>query len=167
PLDTDYALGALAMAEAQVGDGDDAEALYREAIERFERQQIPIMVGRARLVYGEALRRWQRRVDARAQLRSAHDVLLRCGLQGFADRAERELRRAGETLRVRRSGAVEQLTDQELTVAHLAREGLTTRDIGARLFISARTAEYHLSKVFTKLGITSRAELRDALVGLD
>lgn len=163
PLRTDYALGVLAMAEAQLRDGDEAEALYRDALERFERQGIPIMVGRARLLYGEALRRVQRRVDARVQLRAAHEVLLACGLQGFAERAARELRLTGETLRVRRPGAVEQLTDQELNVAHLAREGLTNRDIGARLFISARTAEYHLGKVFTKLGITSRADLRTAL----
>jgi ATP/maltotriose-dependent transcriptional regulator MalT len=163
PLDSDYALGVLAMARAQLSDDDRAEMLFREAVERFERQRIPIMIGRARLLYGEALRRRQRRVDARAQLRAAHEVLLRCGLQGFAQRAARELGATGEKLRTTTSNAFEQLTEQEVNVARLAREGLTNRDIGARLFISDRTAEYHLHKVFIKLGITSRAELKTAL----
>ena len=162
-LDSDYALGVLAMARAQLADGDAAEACYTEALERFERQRIPIMIGRAHLLYGELLRRRQRRVDARPHLRAAHEVLLGCGLQGFAERAARELAATGETLRVRSPGAVERLTEQETNVARMAREGLTNREIGSRLFISDRTAEYHLRKVFVKLGITSRAELRTAL----
>jgi len=163
PVGNDWALAVLAMAEAQLRDGNGAETLYRDAIERFERERIPIMVGRCRLLYGEMLRRQNRRVDAREQLRTAHEILLTCGLNGFAERAARELSASGETVRVRTPGATERLTDQELNVARLAREGLTNRDIGARLFISARTAEYHLRKVFTKLGISSRSELKTAL----
>jgi DNA-binding NarL/FixJ family response regulator len=113
------------------------------------------------------LRRAQRRVDARVQLRSAHDILATCGLAGFAERAARELGATGETLRTRTHHAHDQLTDQEQNVARLAREGLSNREIGARLFISDRTAEYHLRKVFIKLGITSRTELRSALSDLD
>ena len=167
PVGNDWALGVRAMAAAQRRAGDAAEALYREALERFQRVRIPIMIGRTRLLYGEALRRQHRRVDAREQLRPAHEILHACGLAGFADRAARELRATGETLRVRTLGDLEQLTEQERNVAHLARQGLTNRDIGARLFISARTAEYHLGKVFTKLGISSRTDLRSALAGPD
>ena len=94
-------------------------------------------------------------------------MLLQCGLRGFAERAARELSATGETVRVRAGESVPHLTEQETNVARLAREGLTNRDIGARLFISARTAEYHLRKVFVKLGITSRAELKSALASID
>jgi DNA-binding CsgD family transcriptional regulator len=167
PLGNDWALGVLAMARAQLEGEEQAEPLYREAIERFERQRIPIMVGRCRLLYGEMLRRRHRRVDAREQLRAAHAVLSGCGLGGFAERAARELSATGETVRARTPETLDELTDQELNVARLAREGLTNRDIGARLFISARTVEYHLRKVFVKLGIGSRAELRSTLVELD
>jgi DNA-binding CsgD family transcriptional regulator len=163
----DWGLGVLALAEAQLRDGDEAERLYREAIERFERARLPFLQGRARLLYGEALRRQHRRVDARAQLREAHALLSRCGAAGFAERAARELSATGETVRVRTPDTADELTDQELNVARLAREGLTNRDIGARLFISSRTAEYHLRKVFLKLGISSRAELKTALAKLD
>jgi DNA-binding CsgD family transcriptional regulator len=167
PAWNDYTHAMLALGEALLRDGDAAEALYQEAIERFDRDRIPLMVGRARLLYGEVLRRQQRRVDAREQLRAAYEVLSACGMNGFAERAARELAATGETLRVRRPEALDQLTDQELNVARLARGGLTNRDIGARLFISARTAEYHLRKVFMKLGISSRAELKGALAELD
>jgi DNA-binding CsgD family transcriptional regulator len=167
PLGNDWSLAVLAMARAQLHDGDAAEPLYQEALERFERGRIPIMVGRARLLYGEMLRRQQRRVDARVQLRGAHDVLSACGVTGFAERAARELAATGETLRVRSHPARDQLTEQERNVARLARSGLSNREIGSRLFISARTAEYHLHKVFIKLGITSRAELRSALADAD
>jgi DNA-binding CsgD family transcriptional regulator len=166
PLDNDWALGVLAMAQAQLLEGDEAEQLYLEALVRFEREQIPIMIGRTRLLYGEALRRQQRRVDARVQLRGAYEVLIRCGLNGFAARAARELSATGETLRVRTHESMDQLTQQEMNVARLAREGLSNREIGARLFISSRTAEYHLRKVFVKLGITSRAALKSALADL-
>ncbi|HMJ34914.1 MAG TPA: AAA family ATPase [Baekduia sp.] len=167
PAGGDWALGVLALAGAQLRDGDEAEGLHREAIERFERGRMPLLEGRARLLYGEALRRQHRRVDARAQLRKAHELLSRCGAAGFAERAARELNATGETVRVRTPESIDQLTDQECTVARLAREGLTNRDIGGRLFISARTAEYHLRKVFVKLGISSRAELKTALAELD
>ncbi len=167
PIGNDWACAVLTMAQAQLHEGERAEALYLEAIERFERVEVPIMVGRCRLLYGEMLRRQHRRIDARVQLRAAHELLSTCGLNGFADRAARELSATGETLRVRTHASAEQLTDQERNVARLAREGLTNRDIGARLFISARTAEYHLRKVFMKLGIASRAELRTALAELD
>lgn len=162
-LKSDYALGVLALARAQVAEGGTAEACYVEALERFERQRIPIMVGRTHLLHGEMLRRQNRRADARPHLRAAREVLLRCGLAGFAARAARELSATGETLRVRTTGPIEQLTAQESNVARMAREGLTNREIGSRLFISDRTAEYHLHKVFVKLGITSRAELKTAL----
>jgi ATP/maltotriose-dependent transcriptional regulator MalT len=167
PAGGDWALGVLAMAAAQLREGGAAEALYREAIERFSRGQMPLLEGRTRLLYGEALRRAQRRVDAREQLRAAHDVLSHHGMNGFAMRAARELAATGETLRMRTPETMDQLTDQELNVARLARQGLTNRDIGARLFISARTAEYHLRKVFVKLGISSRAELKGALEHVD
>ncbi|MCW2982786.1 MAG: response regulator receiver protein, partial [Conexibacter sp.] len=167
PVGGDWALGTLALARAQLSAGDEAEALYQEAIERSDRVRVPMLKGRAQLLYGETLRRLQRRVDARAQLREAHEVLTRCGLPGFAARAARELAATGETLRARTPESIDQMTDQELNVARLAREGLTNRDIGARLFISSRTAEYHLRKVFVKLGISSRSELKNALVELD
>src|SRR5690606_6181421 len=112
-------------------------------------------------------RRQNRRVEAREQLRRAHEVLAGIGINGFAERAARELRATGETVRSRTTGPVDHLTAQELNVARLAREGLTNRDIGSRLFISDRTAEYHLRKVFTKLGISSRTELTSALADND
>ena len=167
PVGTDWALAVAAQAEAQLHEGDTAEALYREAIERFERERIPMLAARSRLLYGEMLRRRHRRVDAREQLRAAHEVLSGCGYQGFALRAARELSATGETVRTRTPESIDQLTDQELNVARLAREGLTNRDVGARLFISSRTVEYHLRKVFVKLGISSRSELRTALAELD
>lgn len=167
PVETPYASAVLAMAEAQLSAGEEAEALYREAIERFERDEIPILVGRCRLLYGEMLRRQRRRVDAREQLRAAHEILSSRGLAGFADRAARELGATGETVRKRTPDTVDQLTDQERNVAHLAREGLTNPEIGARLFISARTVQYHLRKVYLKLGISSRAELATALADRD
>jgi DNA-binding CsgD family transcriptional regulator len=165
PVGGDYALATLALARAQLQAGEEAEALYQEAIERFDRARLPLLLARAQLVYGEALRRQQRRIDAREQLRAAYEGLSRGGMDGFAERAARELRATGETLRVRTPESMDQLTDQERNVARLAGEGLTNRDIGARLFISARTAEYHLHKVFLKLGISSRAELKSALSG--
>ncbi len=161
--ENDWALGFMAMVNAQLNDGDLAEPLYREAIERFRRVRVPMLVGRSQLLYGEMLRRQGSRLAAREQLRSAYDVLVACGMSGFAERAHRELQATGETLRVRTPESVDQLTDQERNVARLARDGLTNRDIGARLFISARTAEYHLRKVFVKLGINSRAELAAAM----
>ncbi|WP_307527064.1 AAA family ATPase [Streptomyces umbrinus] len=166
PVGTTYALAVLAMAEAQLREGEEAENLYRDAIKRFEHERIPIWVGRCRLLYGEALNRQGRPADAHEQLRAAHEVLTACGLNGFAQRAADELRASGETLRVRQRGSAAQLTGQELNVARLAREELTNREIGARLFISAHTVEYHLRKVFAKLGIKRRTELKPALAEL-
>ncbi|MEV5572057.1 LuxR family transcriptional regulator [Spirillospora sp. NPDC052269] len=170
PVGTPWALAMLALAEAQVRDGDDdadLDALYRKAIERFEEEHILIMVGRSRLLYGEALRRRRRNAEARVQLRAAHELMTTMGLTGFADRAARGLSAVGERPRARTQAPAARLTDQELNVARLAGQGLTNRDIGARLFVSARTAEYHLGKVFTKLGIKGRAELKAALAELD
>lgn len=164
--ENDWALAFVALAQAQLQDGEQAEVLYREAIERFIRVRVPILVARSRLLYGEMLRRQNRRVDAREQLRVAYQGFVDCGMLGFAERAQRELQTAGESVRMPTAATVEQLTDQELNVARLARDGLTNRDIGSQLFISGRTAEYHLRKVFVKLGITSRSELRAALADI-
>lgn len=167
PVGTDWADAVAAMAEAQLRPGADGERLYEEALDRFERERIPIMVGRCRLLYGEMLRRERRRVDAREQLRQAYAILSRLGMDGFAERAARELGATGETVRKRTPETRDQLTDQELNVARLAREGLTNPEIGARLFISGRTVQYHLRKVYLKLGISSRTELRTAPIDRD
>ncbi|MBD8077639.1 ATP-binding protein [Cellulosimicrobium arenosum] len=165
--DSEWARAFVALAEAQLRDGDEAESLYREAIDGFDRVRVPMLKGRAQLVYGEMLRRQNRRVDARVQLRAAYAVLSSCGMEGFADRAARELRATGETVHARSSDRSDDLTDQEGNVARLARDGLTNREIGARLFLSAHTVEWHLRKVFVKLGIRSRTELRTALPEAD
>jgi DNA-binding CsgD family transcriptional regulator len=167
PVGGDWALGVLALAEAQLhDDAAAAERLYREAVERFERGGMSLLEGRARLLYGEALRRQHRRVDARRELRAAHARLSACGARAFAERAAHELVATGETIRSHEPGTEHALTPQELAVVRLAREGLTNRDIGSRLFISSRTAEYHLRKVFIKFGIRSRAELKSAFADL-
>ncbi|GAB2825820.1 LuxR family transcriptional regulator [Actinocorallia aurea] len=167
PVGTTWAQAVLTMAEAQLRAGDEAEALFQDAIARFEEERIRIMVGRCRLLYGEELIRAGRPAAAREQLRIAHGVLSDIGLHGFAQRAARGLAASGGAPRVPVRGATARLTAQELNVARLAREGLTNRDIGARLFVSERTAEYHLRKVFTKLGIRSRTELQTALTDAD
>ena len=120
-------------------------------------------LARARLTYGEWLRRENRRIDAREQLRQAHDVFAAMGADGFADRARRELLATGETVRKRRADTRDELTPQEKQIARLARDGRTNPEIGAELFLSPRTVEWHLRKVYTKLGIKSRKGLRDAL----
>jgi len=160
---TDWALGALARSSALLEDGRAAEALYREALERLERCRIVVHLARAHLVYGEWLRRQHRRVHAREQLRIAYEMLGRIGADAFAERARGELLATGETVRTRTVESRDVLTAQEALVARLAAEGRTNPEIGAQLFISSRTAEYHLRKVFTKLGISSRRSLRDAL----
>ncbi len=157
---TDWALGVLARAQALMSEGD---ALYLEAIERLERTRIRIELARARLLYGEWLRREDRRVDAREQLRAAHDTFIRAGAEAFAERARRELSATGETVPRRTTETRDVLTPQEAQVARLAAEGQTNPEIGAQLFISPRTVEYHLRKVFTKVGINSRRELRTTL----
>jgi DNA-binding CsgD family transcriptional regulator len=160
---TDWALGALARARALTSEDDGADALYREAIERLERTRIHIELARARLLYGEWLRRRDRRVDAREQLRAAHDAFVRAGAEAFAERARRELSATGETVVRRTAETRDVLTPQEAQIARLAADGQTNPEIGAQLFISPRTVEYHLHKVFTKLSVGSRKELGGAL----
>jgi DNA-binding CsgD family transcriptional regulator len=160
---TDWALGIEARSRALLCEGPAAEALYREAIERLARTRIAIHLARANLLYGEWLRREKRRLDAREHLRAAHDVFSRTGAEAFAERAGRELLATGATARKRTVESVDVLTPQEAQIARLARDGLSNPEIGAKLFISPRTVEYHLRKVFSKLGISSRNELRHVL----
>ena len=141
----------------------DAERWHREAVGRLSRTGFRPELARAYLLYGEWLRREGRRTDARAQLRTAHDMFAAIGMQAFAERARRELVATGETARRRTAGPHEQLTPQEAQIARLARAGLSNPEIAAQLFLSPRTVEYHLAKVFTKLDITSRRQLRQAL----
>jgi DNA-binding CsgD family transcriptional regulator len=160
---TDWALGILARSSALMSSGQTADALYREAIERLGRCRIVVHLARAHLVYGEWLRRENRRVEAREQLRIAYEMLSRIGAEAFAERARGELLATGETVRKRTVESRDVLTAQEALVARLAAQGHTNPEIGAQLFISSRTAEYHLHKVYTKLGITSRRRLRETL----
>jgi DNA-binding CsgD family transcriptional regulator/tetratricopeptide (TPR) repeat protein len=161
---SDWALGIEARSRALLNDGDTAERLYRESIERLGRTLIRADLARAHLLYGEWLRRERRRIDARAQLRIAHDMLDTMGMDAFAERARREIEATGETARRRTVASHdEQLTAQETQVARMARDGLSNPEIAARLFISGRTVQYHLRKVFSKLGIESRTQLNLAL----
>jgi DNA-binding CsgD family transcriptional regulator/tetratricopeptide (TPR) repeat protein len=163
---TDWALGLEAGSRALLSDGRDAEPLYREAVERLARTHGVVHLARARLLYGEWLRRENRRVDAREQLRAAHDTFSRIGAQGFAERARGELLATGETAPRRTVETRDVLTPQEAQIARMASDRQTNPEIGAKLFISPRTVEYHLRKVFTKLDISSRKELRGALAGV-
>jgi DNA-binding CsgD family transcriptional regulator len=156
---SDWALGIEACARALLSDGEIADRLYREAIDRLGRTRVRVALARAHLLYGEWLRRERRRMDARERLRTAHEMFSAMGMEAFAERAGRELLATGETARKRTVETSIQLTAQEAQVARLAREGLSNPEIGARLFISPRTVQYHLRKVFTKLGITSRMQL--------
>jgi DNA-binding CsgD family transcriptional regulator len=160
---TEWALGIEARSRALLSDGDAADALYREAIERLGHCRIAVQLARAHLVYGEWLRRESRRLNAREQLRAAYETFSRIGAEAFAERARRELVATGETVRKRTVNTRDDLTPHEAQIARLAAEGRTNPEIGAELFISPRTVEYHLHKVFAKLGITSRRELRHAL----
>ena len=160
---TDWALGIEARSRALLSDDDDAEARFREAIERLSRTRVRAELARTHLLYGEWLRRRNRRVDARAQLHAADDQFTSIGLEAFAQRARKELLAAGETVRKRRLETRDDLTAQERQIAQLARDGLSNPEIGARLFLSPRTVEWHLKKVFTKLEIRSRMGLHDAL----
>jgi DNA-binding CsgD family transcriptional regulator len=164
---SDWALGVEARSRALVCEGEEAESLYQEAIERLGRTRVRIALARAHLLYGEWLRREGRRVEARAQLRSAHEIYDEVGMEGFAERARRELVATGETVRRRSAESRDDLTAQETQIARLAAEGRTNPEIAAQLFISARTVEWHLSKVFAKLGIRSRKDLGDALASPD
>jgi DNA-binding CsgD family transcriptional regulator len=160
---TDWALGIEARARALLSDGDEADSLYRETIGRLGRTRLRVDLARAHLLYGEWLRRKRRRLDAREQLRTALEMFSAMGIEAFAGRAERELLATGERVRKRTVETRDELTAQEAQVARLARDGLSNAEIGARLFISQHTAAYHLRKIFNKLGITSRSELRRVL----
>jgi DNA-binding CsgD family transcriptional regulator len=160
---TDWALGTHARAAAMLAEGAAAERLYREAIDRLSRVKTRATLARAHLLYGEWLRREHRRVDAREQLRVAHVMLSEMGMEAFAERARRELLATGETVRKRTVETLDELTPQEVQVARLAAGGQTNPEIGAQLFLSPRTVEWHLTKAFGKLGIGSRKELRSAL----
>jgi DNA-binding CsgD family transcriptional regulator len=163
---TDWALGVEARARALLSDGAEADRSYREAIERLGRTRIRTELARAHLVYGEWLRRERRRTEARSQLHVAHNMFDAMGMHAFAERTRHELLATGETARKRTAVAGgPQLTPQETQIAWLAGEGLTNPEIGARLFISARTVQHHLSKVFTKLEISSRSQLQQVLPG--
>jgi len=160
---TDWGLGVLARSRALLSDGDDAEGSYREAIDRLSRTALAPELARAHLVYGEWLRRGTRRVDARTQLRVAHDLFGSIGMEGFAERARTELQATGENVRLHVVDTRHDLTAQEQQIAELARDGLSNPEIGARLFLSPRTVEWHLRHVFLKLGIKSRRELATAM----
>jgi DNA-binding CsgD family transcriptional regulator len=163
PSGTDWALAMEARSRALLSTGDAAEDLYREAIDRISRTTVQVELARTHLLYGEWLRRESRRVDARHQLRAAYRMLTAMGAEGFAERAHRELVATGETLRRSNGGTRDELTAQERQIAQLAADGRTNPEIGAELFISGRTVEWHLRKVYPKLGVGSRRELRHAL----
>ncbi len=156
---SDWSLGIWARSAALLSDGAAAEPLYREAIDRFQRHGAGLQLARARLVYGEWLRRENRRVDAREQLRTALETFAGSGTAAFAERARRELLATGETARRRLDETRGALTPQEAQIARLARDGFSNPEIGHQLFISHRTVQYHLRKVFSKLEITSRNQL--------
>jgi ATP/maltotriose-dependent transcriptional regulator MalT len=159
----DWALGIVARSRALVSDGQTAQRFYLEAIERLGRTRLRPEVGRAHLVYGEWLRRENRRVESRAELRLAHEMFTAIGMEAFTERARIELLATGEKVRRRDAETRDELTAQERQIAQLARDGLSNPEIGARMFLSPRTVEWHLRKVFTKLGISSRRDLTKAL----
>ncbi|MDQ3867604.1 MAG: LuxR C-terminal-related transcriptional regulator [Actinomycetota bacterium] len=163
PAGTDVGLGIVARSRALLSDGDEADRSYQEAIERLGRTQRRTDLARAHLLYGEWLRRENRRADARAQLRTAYDVLTAIGMDAFAERARRELQATDEKVRKPTVETLDELTPQERQIARLARDGLSNPEIGAQLFLSPRTVEWHLRKVFAKLEIESRKELANAL----
>ena len=161
---SDWALGVGARSRALLCDGSAADALYCEAIERLGRSRVAVHLPRAHLVYGEWLRRENRRHDAREQLRLAYEMLHRFGADAFAERARRELVATGESVSHRTTGPVsEALTAREAQIARLAADGKTNSEIGAELFLSHRTVEWHLHKVFTKLDVDSRSKLASAV----
>jgi DNA-binding CsgD family transcriptional regulator len=163
PCATDWALGIQARCQALLSDGAAADDLYREAIDRLSRSRLRPELARAHLLYGEWLRRENRRVEARAPLGTAHDQFISIGMEAFAERARQELLATGEKVRKRAPETRDDLTEQERLIGRLACEGLSNQEIGTRLFLSARTVEWHLRKVYMKLGIHSRGELARAL----
>jgi DNA-binding CsgD family transcriptional regulator len=160
---TDWALGVEARSRALLAADGAAEEQYGEAIARLGSCRVASELARAHLLYGEWLRRQRRRRDAREQLRTAHDMLEAMGMAAFAERASREMQAAGEQARPRGPGAAEVLTPQEAQIARMVAAHLTNREIAARSFISASTVEYHLRKIFRKLGVTSRTQLTQTL----
>jgi DNA-binding CsgD family transcriptional regulator len=161
---TEWALGTGACVRALASDGDTAESCYRESIDRLSRTRMRAHLARVHLLYGEWLRREKRRTEARLHLRRAHEMLAAMGVEGFAERARRELQATGGTVRKRSvATTVTELTAQEAQIARLVREGLSNPEISTRLFISPRTVEWHMRKVFTKLEISSRRQLRGPL----
>lgn len=165
-IGTDWTLGIEARCRALLATGGAAERSYREAIERLGRTGVRAELARAHLLYGEWLRRQNRRVDAREQLQRACRMLAAAGLDGFAQRASGELLATGETVRKRDLDGAGELTPQEARIARLARDGHTNAEIGVQMYLSLRTVEWHLRKVFAKLGISSRRQLRAALPDL-
>jgi DNA-binding CsgD family transcriptional regulator/tetratricopeptide (TPR) repeat protein len=166
PGGTEIAQGLVARSRALLREGREAERLYREAVDRLERTQLRPELGRAHLLFGEWLRREGREPDARVQLRAAHDQLTELGVHGFAERARRELLALGEEISRKEVSTVTALTTQESLIARLAGDGFSNSEIGAQLFLSARTVDWHLRKAFAKLGITSRGALPSALARL-
>jgi DNA-binding CsgD family transcriptional regulator len=164
---THWALGIEARCRALLGEDAEAERSYREAIDHLERTEARVEIARAHLLYGEWLRRENRRMDARVELRVAYGQFTVMGMEAFAERARGELLATGERVRKRTPETRDELTAQERQIARLAREGLSNPEIGARLFLSPRTVEWHLRKVFGKLGIRSRRELTSALPSSD
>ena len=163
PAGNDVALGLEARCHALLSIGSAADDLYLESIDRLGRTRLRPDLARAHLLYGEWLRREGRRLDAREHLRTSHDALAAIGMEAFAERARRELIATGEKVRKRDAAARDELTPQERQIAEMASDGLTNGEIGARLFLSPRTVEWHLHNVFAKLGIDSRRALSDAL----
>jgi len=161
---TGWVLGIEARVRALRAEGDDAEREYRESIACLERTRLRMELARGHLLYGEWLRREARRVDAREQLRTAHELFVAMGAAGFAERARHELLATGETVRRRTDDTRDDLTPQEEHIARLAVAGRTNPEIGAELFLSPRTVEWHLHKVYGKLGVSSRRELQSRMV---